>query len=585
MPGIDALRGIAVLAVFLYHANVGWLPGGFLGVDVFFVISGYLITSLLLSEYRKRGHIDVVQFWLRRARRLLPAVGVMIAVTMVVAAIFVPEDIGGLRGDAIASLFYVNNWHLILSDQSYFEQFQRPSLFRHLWTLSVEEQFYLLWPLAFAAGMTLLGRRRMILGVVAGAILSTLLMALLYHAGHDPVRAFYGTDTRAAPLLVGVFLAFVWNPSTLGNTAGRWAPVLLDAVGAFALLMVILNFTGVHDFDSGLYNNGGFLLLAFWTGLLVGVLAHPAARLGRLLATPPLLWVGLRSYSIYLWHWPVVTLTRAHQDVPLGGPILTILQFAVVAVIADLSFRYVEEPFRLRTKMPSAPSWLRVGRPALAVVVAATVLIIGYSGIVSTGGSDLRTEVAHAKTPDRPNRETTSTSVLAIGDSVMVGAAPELEQRLGDNLVLNAAISRQADDVIALLEGYRASGQLPDTVVLQLGNNGPLLSDQMDELHDAMRGVEHIFLINDEAPVSWEGESNGALQDAADEWENTTLLDWHDIANSDSSLTSDGIHLTPSGIEAYSNLIVDALASDLGSDVLASPEAPAEAAGPQESTR
>jgi peptidoglycan/LPS O-acetylase OafA/YrhL len=585
MPGIDALRGIAVLAVFLYHANVGWLPGGFLGVDVFFVISGYLITSLLLSEYRNRGHIDVIQFWLRRARRLLPAVGVMIAVTLLVAAIFIPEDIGDLRGDAVASLFYVNNWHLILSDQSYFEQFQRPSLFRHLWTLSVEEQFYLLWPLAFAAGMTLLGRTKMILGVVAGALLSTLLMALLYHAGSDPVRAFYGTDTRAAPLLVGVFLAYVWNPSSLGTTAGRWAPVALDVVGAFALLMVILNFTGVHDFDSGLYNNGGFLLLAVWTGLLVAVLAHPAARLGPLLATPPMLWVGLRSYSIYLWHWPVVTLTRAHQDVPIGGPILTILQFAVVAVIADLSFRYVEEPFRLRTKMPSAPSWLRLGRPALAVAVAATVLIIGYSGIISTGGSDLRPEVAHARTPARPDRQPTSTSVLAIGDSVMVGAAPELEDRLGDNLVLNAAISRQADDVIALLEGYRAAGQLPDTVVLQLGNNGPLLSDQMDELHDALRGVDHIYLLNDEAPVSWEGESNGALQDAADQWENTTLLDWHDIANGDSSLTFDGIHLTPSGVRAYSNLIVDALVSDLGDDVLASPEPATGATGQQGATQ
>src|SRR4051794_40963355 len=210
---------------------------------------------------------------------------------------------------------------------------------------------------------------------------------------------------------------------------------------------------------------------------------------------------------------------------------------------------------------------------ALGVGVVATVLIIGYSGIVDTGGSELRAEVAHAKTPDRPDQQTTSSTVLAVGDSVMVGAAPELEQRLGDNLVLNAAISRQADDVIALLGGYRAAGQLPDTVVLQLGNNGPLLSDQMDELHAALRGVDHIYLLNDEAPVSWEGESNGALQDAAGEWENTTLLDWHDVANSDSSLTFDGIHLTPSGVQAYANLVVDALVSDLGSDVLASPEA------------
>jgi peptidoglycan/LPS O-acetylase OafA/YrhL len=568
MPGIDALRGVAVLAVFLYHANVSWMPGGFLGVDVFFVISGYLITSLLLSEYRNRGHVDVVQFWLRRARRLLPAVGVMIAVTLLVAAVLIPEDVADLRGDAVASLLYVNNWHLILTDQSYFEQFARPSLFRHLWTLSVEEQFYLLWPVMFAVGMTLFGRRRLIVGVAAGALLSTLLMALLYHPGSDPVRAFYGTDTRAAPLLVGVVLAFVWNPTTLGTKAGRWAPLALDLVGVIALWLVILDFTRLHDFDTGLYR-GGFLLLALWAGLLVAVLAHPAARIGRLLASPPLLWLGLRSYSFYLWHWPVVILTRPDLDVPLHGPGLTMLQFAAIAGLSELSYRYVEQPFRLRTSLPSTPGWLRLGRPALAPAVVATVLLIGWSGIVPSGGGSSRfeAEVAHARTPARPP-DSDAPDVLAIGDSVMVGAAPELERRLGSALVLNAAISRQADDVVTLIEGYRAAGRLPDAVVLQLGNNGPLLSEQMDDLHEALRGVGHIFLVNVQAPVSWEDESNGALRDAADSWANTTLIDWNKLANSDRDLTFDGIHLTPAGTRAYVGLIVDALGSELGPAIL-----------------
>jgi peptidoglycan/LPS O-acetylase OafA/YrhL len=567
MPGIDALRGVAVLAVFLYHANVGWIPGGFLGVDVFFVISGYLITSLLLSEYRSRGHVDVVAFWLRRARRLLPAVGVMIAVTLIAAALLIPEDVDGLRGDAVASLLYVQNWHLIFTDQSYFEQFARPSLFRHLWTLSVEEQFYLLWPVAFAVGLTLFGRRRLIAGVIAGALLSTLLMGLLYHVGSDPVRAFYGTDTRAAPLLVGVVLAFVWNPTTLRTPRGRWAPLILDLAGVVALWLVILDFTRLHDFDTGLYR-GGFLLLAIWTALLVAVLAHPAARIGRVLSVPPLLWLGLRSYSFYLWHWPVVILTRPDQDVPLHGPLLTILQFAAVAGLAELSYRYVEQPFRLRTGLPSTPDWLRLGRPALAAGIVAVVLLIGWSGLVASGGgSRFEAEVAHAKTPARPGGEEDA-RVLAIGDSVMVGAAPELERRLGSALVLNAAISRQADDVVALIEGYRAAGRLPDTVVLQLGNNGPLLSEQMGDLRDALRGVDHIFLVNVQAPVSWEDESNGALSDAADSWPNTNLLDWNKLANSDRDLTFDGIHLTPAGVRAYVGLIVDGLESELGPAVL-----------------
>src|SRR5436190_10696160 len=324
MPGIDALRAIAVLAVFFYHVNTGgWMSGGFLGVDVFFVISGYLITALLLSEYRQAGHLNVLKFWMRRARRLLPAVAVMIAGTLVLAAIFIPGDVPSLRGDALASLFYVNYWHLVLIIQSYFAQFARPSLFLHLWSLSVEEQFYLLWPLMFAAGMKLFGRQRLLLGALAGAGLSTLLMIILFNPA-SPDRVFYGTDTRAVGLLLGVALAMVWHPSRLRPIAGSGARWILDGVGVLALVMILRTFLDVHDFDPSLYH-GGFLLLAFWTALLVGVLAHPAARLGTVLGTPPLVWLGLRSYSFYLWHWPILMLTRPNIDVPLHGPVLVIL--------------------------------------------------------------------------------------------------------------------------------------------------------------------------------------------------------------------------------------------------------------------
>src|SRR5262245_22593810 len=221
MPGIDGLRAIAVLAVFVYHFHNGggWLPGGFLGVDVFFVISGYLITSLLLSEFRREGRVDLARFWLRRARRLLPAVGVLIGVVMILAVFFSFGQISKLRSDALASMAYVTNWELIFSHQSYFEAFARPSLFRHLWSLAVEEQFYLLWPVAFAYCITRFGQRRLLLGVIAGAIASSLLMAILFHPG-NPNRVFYGTDTRATPLLVGVALAFLWHPQHLKPITG-----------------------------------------------------------------------------------------------------------------------------------------------------------------------------------------------------------------------------------------------------------------------------------------------------------------------------------------------------------------------------
>ena len=559
MPGIDALRAIAVLAVFFYHVNTGgWMPGGFLGVDVFFVISGYLITALLLSEYRRAGHLDVVRFWMRRARRLLPAVAVMIAVTLVLAAIVIPGDVPSLRGDALASLFYVNNWHLVLSDQSYFQEFARPSLFRHLWSLSVEEQFYLLWPLAFAAGMKLLGPQRLLLGVLAGAGLSTLLMIILFDPG-SPDRVFYGTDTRAVGLLLGVALAMVWHPSRLRPITGRGARWILDGVGVLALVMILRTFLDVRDFDPSLYQ-GGFLLLAFWTTLLVGVLAHPAARLGTLLGNAPLVWLGLRSYSFYLWHWPVLMLTRPDIDVPLHGPFLVILQLAATLALADLSYRYVEQPFRQRRDSKAAPAWLGIGRPALAAGVAATVLVVGWSGLVSGSKTPgLHAEVASAN-PQGGSAEIGKLrdppEVLAIGDSVMAGAADTLRREFGGEAIVDAKESRQPWDYDTAVRRYRDAGALPDDVIVQIGNNGPVYSDELVDLRTALAGVDHVYLVNVEVPRSWEDEVNSELaQFAAEDWPEATVIDWHAAAATNADLTYDQIHLTPQGEKLYASLI------------------------------
>jgi peptidoglycan/LPS O-acetylase OafA/YrhL len=565
MPGIDALRAIAVLAVFAYHVGADWMPGGFLGVDVFFVISGYLITALLLDEYRGTGHLNVLQFWLRRARRLLPAVGVMIAVTLLVAAIFIPEDLDKLRGDAVASLLYVNNWHLIFTDQSYFEQFARPSLFLHLWSLSVEEQFYLFWPLTFAAGMTLFGRRRLLYGVIAGALLSTLLMIILFKPGSDPLHVFYGTDTRAVGLLGGVALALVWHPNDLRVGAGRGAAWVLDAIGIFALVMILRDFIRVHDFDPSVYR-GGFLLLAIWTTLLVGVLAHPAAHLGRVLGNPPLVWLGLRSYSFYLWHWPILVLTRPDIDVSMNHTVLALLQLGATLLLADLSYRYVEQPFRQRVGVPTAPEWLRMGRVALAAGIVLTVLVVGWSGLFSSGGGPSPTEVAQAKEGPIAQAKVTGKppSVLALGDSVMVGAADGLERRLGGDAVVDAAIGRQAGDYPGVIDNYRKLGILPDEVVVQMGNNGPVYASDIDDLENALRGVDGVYLLNVRVPRSWEGEVNDELSQAVDDWPNAKLLDWYDIASSNGELTYDGIHLTPDGDRAYSDLIAKAVGGENG---------------------
>jgi peptidoglycan/LPS O-acetylase OafA/YrhL len=216
MPGLDGLRALAVIAVLLYHAELTWIPGGFIGVEVFFVISGYLITALLLAEWRQRGRIDLKAFWLRRARRLLPALYLTVVVTLAFAVVFLPGEVAGLRSDAIAAFGYVTNWYMVLGHESYFEAVGRPSLLKHLWSLAVEEQFYVLWPLLFAAGISLGAvrwrQRRILVATVVGAAASTVLMATLYVPEADPSRIYYGTDTRASGLLIGAALAFVWFP-------------------------------------------------------------------------------------------------------------------------------------------------------------------------------------------------------------------------------------------------------------------------------------------------------------------------------------------------------------------------------------
>src|SRR5215213_6609200 len=364
-PGLDGLRAFAVIAVLLYHAGLPWIPGGFLGVEVFFVISGFLITALLLAEWRQRGHIDLKGFWMRRARRLLPALYVLLVVSLAFSVVFLPGEVAGLRGDVLAALGYVTNWYLILGQESYFEAVGRPSLLQHLWSLAVEEQFYLLWPpilaLGLAIGATRLRYRRVLCLALAGAVAAGVAMALLYAPGVDPSRIYYGTDTRVTGLLIGATLAFLWMPQpstdgwTLRRNLGssrfmrrwRWAvPALLDIVGIAALGTLIWFCLHLGEFQPFLYR-GGLVAVALATAALIAVIAYPRARTGsRLLAWRPLRWIGERSYGIYLWHWPVFMVTRPDLDVPFDGVPLLALRLGATVVLADLSYRFVETPIR-----------------------------------------------------------------------------------------------------------------------------------------------------------------------------------------------------------------------------------------------
>src|SRR5215467_7485647 len=279
-PGLDGVRALAVIGVFLYHARPhadgnGYLPGGFLGVDLFFVLSGYLITSLLLVEWEARNQINLRRFWLRRGRRLLPALVVVVLASLILSAIFARADLARTRGDAVSSLLYYTNWHLIAANHSYFARMGNPSLLQHLWSLAVEEQFYLIWPLLLVPGLVLLGRKRLPMVVIVGIAGSALLMWLLYNPHRDPSRVYYGTDTRAFLLLMGILVALVWP----AIERMRRAVPMLELFGIAALVGTVLLFRQMQDFDPTLYR-GGDLAAAFCFAVLIAAVAHPQTGIG-----------------------------------------------------------------------------------------------------------------------------------------------------------------------------------------------------------------------------------------------------------------------------------------------------------------
>ncbi|MFL5960013.1 MAG: acyltransferase family protein [Gaiellaceae bacterium] len=579
-PGLDGLRAIAVAGVFLYHSRIDWMPGGFLGVDLFFVLSGYLITSLLLVEWEAGTRIDLRRFWMRRARRLLPALVVVVLAALVLAAIFARGDLARTRGDAVSSLLYYTNWHLIVANHSYFARMGNLSLLQHLWSLAVEEQFYVIWPLLLVPGLVLVGRRRLPYVVVAAIAGSTALMWLLYKPA-DPSRVYYGTDTRAFLLLLGILLALVWP----AIERLRRALPLLELAGIAALVATVLLFRQMEDFDPTLYR-GGDLAAAFCFAVLIAAVAHPRTGIGQALGVAPLRWIGERSYGIYLWHWPVVELMRPGVDIPWTGPGVVVAQAAIVLSAAALSYHYVEQPIRtgtLQRRLAQQSRRLRlelVGAGAMCLIGAFSILFVipkalnPVSGYVSPPNGSAAVQQPRTGTKPRHHAPTRHAGpsgtppkqaalppgrILALGDSVMLSCSSELKTVLHHRVRIDAAVGRQIDNTINDLQRYRRHHALPKTLVLQIGNNGPLWYRDLVRLRRALHGIPDIAVVNVRNATSWQDESNRALAAWLQGWPAAHLADWY--AHSTDKMLSDGTHPWPYACTIYSRVIADTLRS------------------------
>lgn len=602
LPGLDGLRAVAVLGVVVYHLGTPWLPGGFLGVDVFFVLSGFLITTLVVEEIERTGRVCLPDFYRRRARRLLPALILLLAVVSLLALVAFPEERGELRRDVVAALMYVSNWSYVLADQSYFEATGRPPLLQHLWSLAVEEQFYLLWP-AVVAGAMLLGRRLVRRVALLAALMSTAWMATLavrsgYPVPSDPSRAYFGTDTHAMGLLLGAALATVWAPwrvwvsdrSWLASTrpAGqRTGAAVVDLVGVVALVGIAWAFATVDEFSPVLYR-GGFLAFAGCTALLVAALAHPAGLLGRALAVQPLRYLGERSYGIYLWHWPVVLLTRPGFELPFGGWLSVLLRLGIIVAAAEVSYRYVELPVRAgalgelvrRVRWPShqpgsepAPARAKVVGGAVAVGLVFTAIGVGLFTAPASSGPSVGDRGLVQPPPRSAGDQAAAApasahadcrSISIFGDSVVYGAAYEMRAA---GACVSAAEGNTFGQVLANLAAAREQGNIPKTVIVHAGNNGPADKDALDNALKLLTDHD-VYLVNLHVPRAWETYNNALFARAAARYPNVTVLDWNQqAARHDQWLYPDRVHLTAgSGRAGYAAWVLRAVGSQRDRD-------------------
>src|SRR5215212_170664 len=637
-PGLDGLRAIAVMAVLLYHAGLPFVPGGFLGVEVFFVISGYLITALLLAEWHQKGRISLKDFWLRRARRLLPALYVLLVVTLGYSVVFLPGEVAGLRDDAIAAVGYVTNWFLVLGRESYFESVGRPSLLQHLWSLAVEEQFYLIWPIVLAVGLGFGARRlrsrRVLTLALVGAAASAVAMALMYTPGVDPSRVYYGTDTRATGLLCGAALAFLWSPGDKyrpdearhqrlwlpdrGRFRRRWgwtAPVVLDVLCIAALGGLLWFFLHLGEFEPLLYR-GGFTLVGLTTVAAIMAIVHPYAHVGSyLLGSAPMRWLGVRSYGIYLWHWPVFMLTRPELDVAFGGLPLLALRIGLTILLADLSYRFVERPIR-RGALGRAWKALREARgerrrrlslqwAGAVLPVVALCIVLGVAAALAEPPkppSYVSTKHVRIETADRGEAQNVGSSggtasdraapsrkaagrnagpgaqgrgarlgngpgdrrgtaprgrVTAIGDSVMLGAVDALQQDIPRLTTIDARGSRQVPEATSVLKHLSASGKLGKVVIFHIGDNGAVTDEEFDDVMHVLSDTRMVLVVNTTVPDGYQwAPNNKVLADGVARYpDRAVLVDWHARSAGHPEYFYDGLHLTPSGARAYAGLI------------------------------
>lgn len=599
ITGFDGIRSLAVVGVILYHLLPTSMKGGYLGVPIFFVVSGYLITDLLRQEWEQNGKINIWQFYVRRMKRLYPGLAFLLITASAYITLFQRGLLNNLRWVVVSSLLYVNNWWQINNGLSYFDRFANESPFTHIWSLAVEAQNYLIWPVIFVLLMVFVRERKWIFYTVLGtSVLSAILMMILYTPGGDPTRVYYGTDTRLFSIWMGSALAFVWPSTRLKKNIPKQAKRILNLAGLISLLALILFFFFLDDHYSFVYYGGMFLVSIFCV-ILVAVTAHPGASLDRWLTNPVFTWIGKRSYGIYLYQFPVIIFYEAKvSDIADHVLIHTVIEISLILIISELSYRYIERPlarFDYSRTLQVVKGWFKTPIiskqkpwliPATLVVIVALVgFVTAPKDSVTADQKQLQAKIAESKKLAEESQKDSEKNdgivdqaildkyeltveqgkkaqklqLTAFGDSVMLDAATDLKE-VYPHVVVDGDVGRQLYASEPYIEELKKQNLLKDTVLIGLGTNGAFTEAQFDTIMSAL-GDRKVYWVNVRVPTKrWQNDVNAMLADMAKKYDNLTLIDWYDYSNGHSDwFYDDQVHPNPEGMKHYIHLVSEAL--------------------------
>ena len=562
IPAIDGLRAIAVLAVLFYHLGFDWIPGGFLGVDLFFVISGYVITRLLLDSIEIRGALDLRAFYLARIRRLLPALLFMLTSTAIAIGIWAPDTIKRFLIDAPFALTGSMNWWLVGRHLDYFEAIGRPPLLQHTWSLAVEAQFYLIWPLILLLILKWFGKKRvavasLAIAAISGAALLIVSFSLDAASTSKVSHVYFGTDTHSIGLFLGAALAVSWVPQNFKEVVTRKAQDFIDGIGVVGFLGLLATFLLIDETKPTLYKIA-FPLAGLCGAAIITSIVHPASRFAPILQNRVLLWIGERSYAIYLWHWVIFQVTRPEVDLAGKSWALYALRILIVFALADISLRYVELPVRRGV----VKYWLKglkyrteieKKRQKQRLVAVTLILILGVSTIATraiTLTNQRNADLMETFTPETSSAIARDTGIWLTGDSVILGIRNTLAAQFPVGLV-NARVGRQADELLTVI--LHDLSIAPDgPVVLNLGNNGALHEDEVVAIFEALKESPKVIVVNTAVPRPWQEPNNELIAEVAARFPNIAIVNWSEISlGHPEYFAPDGVHLVGAGVDIY----------------------------------